>query len=94
MNLEFKSLKELYVHIKPALSTKVSEMQRVGYTYIKEEDIWNYLKEIKWKKASDLSIYEMIDDILNTDNVLIDSYFKSKVKDIERIPILEEVSND
>lgn len=94
MDLEFNSLKELYEHIKPALEAKVSEMRRVGYSYIKEEDVWNYLKEIKWKKASDLSIHEMINDILNTDNVLIDSYVKGKIKDIERIPILEEVQND
>lgn len=91
MELEFGSLKELYNRIKPALETKVSEMRRVGYSYIKEEDIWNYLKEVKWKKASDLSLHEMINDILNTDNVLIDSYLKDKMKDIERIPILEEV---
>ena len=94
MNLEFSSLKELYEHIKPALSTKVSEMHRVGFSYIKEEDIWNYLKEIKWKKASDLSLYEMINDILNTDNILIDSYLKEKMKSVERVPILEEVEHD
>ncbi len=94
MDLEFNSLKELYEHIKPGLEAKVSEMHRVGYSYIKEEDVWNYLKEIKWKKASDLSIHEMINDILNTDNVLIDSYIKNKMRDIERIPILEEVQND
>ena len=94
MNLEFNSLKELYDRIKPALETKVSEMRRVGYSYIKEEDVWHYLKEIKWKKASDLSLHEMINDILNTDNVLIDSYIKDKMKDIERIPILEEEQDD
>lgn len=91
MDFEFNSLKELYEHIKPALEAKVSEMQRVGYSYIKAEDIWNYLKEIKWKKASDLSIHEMINDILNTDNVHIDAYFKDKMKDVKRIPNLEEV---
>ena len=94
MDLEFSSLKELYNRIKPALETKANEMRRSGYAYIKDEDIWNYLKEIKWKKASDLSLHEMINDILNTDNVLIDSYVKNKMKDIERTPILEEVEND
>ena len=94
MDLEFSSLKELYNRIKPALETKANEMRMSGYAYIKDEDIWNYLKEIKWKKASDLSLHEMINDILNTDNVLIDSYVKNKMKDIERTPILEEVEND
>ena len=90
MNLEFNSLKELYNRIKPALETKTNEMKRVGYSYIKEEDIWNYLKEIKWKKSNDLSLHEMINDILNTDNVLIGSYFKTKMKEIKRTPNLEE----
>ena len=91
MDPEFGSLKELYNRVKPALQTRVSEMRRIGYSYIKEEDIWNYLKEIKWKKSNDLSLHEMINDILNTDDVLIDSYFKNKAKDIERTPNLEEV---
>jgi len=91
MNLEFRSLEELYNRVKPALETKCSEMKRVGYSYIKEEDIWNYLKEIKWKKSNDLSLHEMINDILNTDNVAIDSYFKDKMGSIKRTPILEEV---
>ena len=94
MNLEFSSLKELYERIKPALETKVSEMKRAGYSYIKVEDVLNYLKEMKWTKASNLALHEMINDILNTDNETIDTYIKNKMKDIERIPILEEVQDD
>lgn len=48
MEVEFNSLEELYQRIKPALTTKKEEMRRSGYVYIKEEDIWNYLKEVKW----------------------------------------------
>ena len=91
MDLEFSSLKELYDRIKPALETKVSEMHRLGYTHIKCEDIWNYLKENKWKKSSNLALHEMINDVLNTDNVLIDTYFKDKMGSSKRTPNLEEV---
>ncbi len=90
MDIEFKSLNELYTRIEPALETKKCEMQRIGYSYIKEEDIWNYLKEVKWTKSKDLSLYEMIDDVLNTDNVLIDSYFKKKMTNLKREKNLEE----
>ena len=79
MDVAFESLEELYKRIKPALITKKNEMKRDGYIYIKEEDIWNYLKEIKWKNARDLSLSEMIIDILNTDNIIIDSYLKEKL---------------
>lgn len=79
MDVAFESLEELYKRIKPALITKKNEMNRDGYIYIKEEDIWNYLKEVKWKNARDLSLSEMISDILNTDNIIIDSYLKEKL---------------
>ena len=79
INLEFNSLEELYERLKPALETKRIEMKRNGFSYIKKEDIWNYLKEIKWKKASDLSLCDMVSDVLNASEGLIDEYLKQKL---------------
>ncbi len=79
MNYEFTSLEELYNRLKPALEAKRIQMKRNGFNYIKIEDIWNYLKEIKWKKARDLSLYEMVDDVLNIDDIVIDSYIRGKM---------------
>ena len=79
MNYEFTSLEELYNRLKPALEAKRIEMKRNGFNYIKIVDIWNYLKEIKWKKARDLSLYEMVDDVLNIDDIVIDSYIRGKM---------------
>ncbi len=76
---EFNSLEELYARLKPALHTKKEEMRRAGYEYIKSEDIWNYLKESVWKKANNLSLHQMVSDILNTDSELIDTYLKEKL---------------
>lgn len=76
---EFNSLEELYARLKPALHTKKEEMKRAGYEYIKSEDIWNYLKESVWKKANNLSLHQMVSDILNTDSALIDAYLKEKL---------------
>ncbi len=88
--MEFSSLKELYEHIKPALKAKQSEMKRYGYDYIKIEDIWNYFKEVKWKKSKNLSISEMVSDILSTSNMQIDLYLKQKLNNELRNPNLEE----
>ena len=77
--MEFSSLEELYNRLKPALETKKMEMGRNGYSYIKIEDIWNYLKEVKWKSANNLSLYEMVSDVLNTDEGIIDAYLKQKL---------------
>lgn len=79
MEAQFKSVNELYVRLKPALITKAEEMRRNGYLYIKEEDVWNYLKEIKWVKSVNLELYQMVSDILNTDDIEIDSYLKEKL---------------
>lgn len=77
--ITFDSLEELYRRIKPALLTKKEEMRRNGYVYIKEEDIWNYLKEVKWISSKNLSLYDMTSDILNTDDAIIDSYLRDKL---------------
>ena len=79
MEVEFRTVSELYARLKPALTTKAEEMRRNGYLYIKEEDIWNYLKEIKWVKSTNLELYQMVSDVLNTDNIVIDSYLKEKL---------------
>lgn len=79
MDIEFNSLKELYDRLKPALIAKQQEMKRCGYQYIKIEDIWNFFKEVKWIKANDLSLYEMVSDIFNTENGIIDKYLKQKL---------------
>lgn len=94
MELEFNSLEELFNHIKPALKVKQSEMNRKGYDYIKIEDIWNYFKEVKWKKANDLSISEMVSDILNVNDAQIDLYLKQKLNLMDREVYFKEASND
>lgn len=90
MDINFNSLQELYDRIKPALLTKKEEMRRVGIDYVKEEDIWNYFKETKWVKATDLSLYQMVSDVLNTDNILIEDYLKQKIRREVRIPNFDE----
>ena len=90
MEVEFNSLEELYNRIKPALLTKQREMKRNAYDYIKIEDIWNYFKEIKWKKTVGLSISMMVDDVLNTNNSAIDTYLKQKLNLMDRTLYFKE----
>lgn len=94
MDVEFHSLEELYSRLKPALNTKKEEMRRSGFSYIKEEDVWNYLKEIKWKTAIDLNLYQMVSDVLNTDNILIDNYLKEKLNLSNRKIYFEEEKHE
>ena len=80
MDIEFNSIKELYERLLPALKTKVTELKRNDLDYIKVEDIWNYLKETKWKSANNLLLYQMVDDILKLDNNEIDEYVKAEIR--------------
>lgn len=90
MEIEFKSVLELYERIKPALKAKANEFKRIKYDYIKEEDIWNYLKEYKWKKSSGLDLFEMTSDILNLDVIALDSYVKEFYRKSKREVNLED----
>ncbi len=80
MDIEFNSVKELYDRLKPALNAKVTELKRNDLDYIKEEHIWNYLKENKWSKANNLLLYQMVDDILSLDERQIDDYVKELIR--------------
>ncbi len=80
MDNNFNSLEELYKRLLPALRTKKLELDRLGYKYIKKEDIWNFLAEEKWKKSEGLTLSEMVDHILNCDNKKLDNYVKKELE--------------
>ena len=94
MDIEFNNVKELYERLKPALNTKVIELQRYDLDYIKVEYIWNYLKDSKWSKSNNLLLYEMVDDILNLDNNIIDEYVKGEIRKKVIKPNLENMKWD
>ena len=84
MDIEFNSADELYQRLGPALRSKVAELKREGYSYLTTADVWNYLKENKWKNSKNLALNEMVSDIFHSDNILIDDYFKGKLLRRER----------
>lgn len=88
----FRNLDELYNRIKPALYSKVQEIRRNGTSYIKEEDIWNYLSLNKWKNSESLTLNDMVSDILNLKEDDIKSYVLDLVKKRSTEIIKEESS--
>ncbi len=77
--IEFKSLKELYERVKPALYSKLKEVRRLGLKYVNETDIWNYLVENVWKSKQNLELHELINDILYANNYDLNEYAMRKV---------------
>lgn len=84
MEIEFTNAKELFDRLRPALKTKQTELKRNGYTYIHDSDIWGYLIENKWNNSHNLSLYDMVSDILNSDNEFIDDYVKQTIRNTKR----------
>ena len=90
MDFEFSSKEELYQRIKPALHAKKEELHRLGYPYIQDVDIWNFLIENKWKKGKNLMLSDIVSDIIHLDANTIDEYLKGKLKGIKRKEYFEE----
>ncbi len=78
-SIEFKSIDELYNRVLPALSSKVRELNSLGYKFVKEKDIWNYLVVNTWKNKNNLELFELVNDILYLDNYLVSEYVLNKL---------------
>ncbi len=89
MDLEFKSIKELYDRIEPALRTKKYELKKLGYL-VSEADIWNYLTSTKWINSVNLTLSEMVNDIFLASGNDISNYLINKIPSDIREPYFEE----
>ncbi len=78
-SIEFKDVKELYNRVLPALYSKTKELKGLGYKYINEKDIWNYLVSSDWKNKKDLQLNDLISDILYCDNNKLNDYVIGKI---------------
>jgi len=75
---EYKSQKELYLALIPALNVKIRLIKNTNFKYIKKEDIWNYLRDNKWKYSIDLTLSDMVQDIIHLDNSEIIEHINNK----------------
>ena len=55
-------------------------MIKEKYDYISMLDIWNYLKLNKWRYDQNLTISEMVNDIIDVDIIKVDTFIKSQNK--------------
>ncbi|MDF1506844.1 post-transcriptional regulator [Robertmurraya sp. DFI.2.37] len=52
--------------VKPALISKVEELNLLGYGTIHEQQLWEFLTTKKWKRVrDDIKLYEIVADILS-----------------------------
>lgn len=61
----FKTIPELYRRVLPALKSKRKELRIKKLGFITEQDIWNYLRRTKWRRDAELTLFDIVSDILN-----------------------------
>lgn len=80
MDITFNNVEELYKRIRPALRTKVKELLKNNIMYVKEEDIWNFLVDNRWKESKNLELSDIVDDVLNIENEKLALYVQAKMR--------------
>ncbi len=76
----FNNIEALYKRLTPALKSKKKELNRLGYTSISEFDIWSCLKDTKWIKSINLTLADMVNDIMTITEEELAKYKTEKVK--------------
>ena len=74
--MEFTSLQQLYQKLIPAFNVKRRLVLNSKYKDITNEHIWKYLAETKWRQANNLSLPDMINDIITADLEGIHEYME------------------
>lgn len=79
----YNSSEQLFHKLGGAFQVKLRLIGK-DYDYIKKVDIWNYLKINKWCKDKNLSISEMVNDIIEVNIKKVDLFLKKYLKEEER----------
>lgn len=86
----FSSLTELYNRVKPALKSKIKDLKRIGVHYVQEADVWNYLKNNCWCKKTNLTLGDVVNDIMTVPNEELERYVQSILTEEKRTTIEED----
>ena len=62
--MEYNNLKELYRALIPAFNVKKRLLSITPYKDVTNEDIWKCLAINKWKNSYQLTIFDMVNDII------------------------------
>ena len=62
--MEFTTQEELYIKVLPVFKVKQRLLSITKYKYITNKDIWIYLSDNKWKYDYNLTLSEVVNDII------------------------------
>ena len=69
--MEYTSQYDLYKNLLPVFNVKKRLINNSEYKDITNEDIWHYLIENKWRTYHNLTISDIVNDIITLDLNLI-----------------------
>ncbi len=75
--MEFKNIKELYERVYPALLIKKRELKQKGI-FVTENEIWIYLSINIFKNKENLTLADIVNEILKLDNIKLQEYLSKK----------------
>lgn len=75
--MEYTTQKELYNALLPAFRVKQRLINQTN-NFISNEDIWLCLIDNKWRHSHNLTISEMVNDIITADISLLITYVGGK----------------
>lgn len=64
--MDFQNTEEIKERVMPALKLREDRLKKEGFN-ITSDDIWLYLKKNKWCKDTNLTLNEIVNDILKLD---------------------------
>ncbi len=88
----FTSLEELYKRVEPALKSKTLDLKRCGVNYVQKADVWNYLKNNVWSKKTNLTLGEIVNDIMTLSNAELEIYVQNLIGTKPRTVEQENIS--
>lgn len=74
---KFSSITELYRRVLPALRSKKKELAIHKLPFITEMDIWDCLRKNKWNKESNLTLFDIVNDIFTIKESELIEYLNS-----------------
>ena len=78
------TIEDLFNLLRPAFLVSERMFKFKKLDYIKKEDMWNYLRSNKWKKKN-ISISEMVHDIINISIKDVLEYVNSNIHNMKRV---------
>ena len=65
MDEDIKTKADLYRRIRPAMYVKIKEIKKNNHINVSYDELFSYLEDYVWRRRNNLTLYDIVIDILN-----------------------------